>query len=104
MSQFALRPVDAGDLDAMFEQMRDPEAVRMAALTPEDPNDRGAFDAHVAKVVSSSANRLRAIICDSRLVGTNRELGLEGVPPNRHGGVLCSGRAAEIEETILELR
>jgi RimJ/RimL family protein N-acetyltransferase len=58
------------DLDAIFEQMRDPESVRMAAFTPEDPNDRSAFDAHMAKVLSSSENRFRAIVCDSRLVGT----------------------------------
>jgi hypothetical protein len=29
MSQVALRPVDVGDLDAIFEQMRDPESVRI---------------------------------------------------------------------------
>ena len=51
MSQVALRPVEVGDLDAIFEQMRDPESVRMAAFTPEDPNDRSAFDAHMAKVI-----------------------------------------------------
>ncbi len=70
MSQFALRPVEVRDLDAIFEQMRDPESVRVAAFTSEDPNDRSAFDAHMAKVMSSSENTLRAIICDSRLVGT----------------------------------
>jgi RimJ/RimL family protein N-acetyltransferase len=70
MSQFALRPVEVGDLGAIFEQMRDPESVRMAAFTPEDPNDRSAFDVHMAKVMSSSESRLRAIICGSRLLGT----------------------------------
>ena len=69
MSQFAIRPVEVSDLDAIFEQMRDPESVRMAAFTPEDPSDRSAFDAH-GKVMSSSENRFRAIIRDSRLVGT----------------------------------
>jgi hypothetical protein len=28
-----LRPIDDSDLDALFEQMRDPESVRMAAFT-----------------------------------------------------------------------
>ena len=70
MSQFALRPVEAADLDAIFEQMRDPESVRVAAFTAEDPSARGAFDAHMAKIMSSSENRLWAIIRDSRLVGT----------------------------------
>jgi RimJ/RimL family protein N-acetyltransferase len=70
MPQLVLRPVEVGDLDAIFDQMRDPESVRMAAFTAQDPSDRSAFDAHVAKVMSCAENRLRAIICDSRLVGT----------------------------------
>jgi RimJ/RimL family protein N-acetyltransferase len=70
MSQFALRPVEGSDLDAIFEQMRDPESVRMAAFTARDPSDRSAFDAHMAKIMSSSENRLWAIIRDARLVGT----------------------------------
>lgn len=70
MSHLALRPVEVGDLDAIFEQMRDPESVRMAAFTSDDPSDRSRFDAHMAKIMSSSENRLWAIIRDSRLVGT----------------------------------
>jgi RimJ/RimL family protein N-acetyltransferase len=68
--QLALRPVEVRDLDAIFEQMRDPESVRMAAFTAEDPSDRSAFDAHMAKVMSSSENTFLAIIRDSLLVGT----------------------------------
>ena len=70
MSQIALRPVAVGDLDTIFEYMRDPESVHMAAFTAEDPSDRHAFDAHMAKVMSSAENTLRAITRDSRLVGT----------------------------------
>jgi RimJ/RimL family protein N-acetyltransferase len=70
VSQLVLRPVEVSDLDAIFEQMRDPESVWMAAFTPEDPNDRSAFDAHMAKVMSSSENTVRAITHDSRFVGT----------------------------------
>ena len=50
MAEVALRPVDDSDLDALFEQMRDPESVRMAAFTAENPDDRTAFDVHMAKV------------------------------------------------------
>ena len=53
MAVIALRPVADEDLDALFEQMRDPEGVRMAAFTTEDPDDRNAFDAHMARVRSS---------------------------------------------------
>jgi len=34
MAVVALRPVEDGDLDALFEQGRDPEGVRMAAFAP----------------------------------------------------------------------
>jgi RimJ/RimL family protein N-acetyltransferase len=78
MSLVALRPVEAGDLDAIFEQMRDPESVCMAAFTPEDPNDRSAFNAHMARVLSSPEIRHRAITCDSRLVGTIASFVSEG--------------------------
>jgi hypothetical protein len=40
MSVVTLRPVENTDLDAIFEQMRDPESVRMAAFTAQDPSDR----------------------------------------------------------------
>ena len=70
MAQLALRPVEAQDLDAIFEQMRDPVSVRMAAFTARDPNDRNAFDAHMAKIMSSDETRLCAIVRDARVVGT----------------------------------
>jgi len=70
MSVIALRPVEDADLDALFDQMRDPEAVRMAAFTAEDPDDRHAFDAHMAMVRSSPGTILRAVTCDGQLVGS----------------------------------
>jgi RimJ/RimL family protein N-acetyltransferase len=66
----ALRPVADADLDALFDQMRDPESVWMAAFTPADPDDRTAFDAHMAKVRSSPDITLHAITCDGQLVGS----------------------------------
>jgi RimJ/RimL family protein N-acetyltransferase len=69
-SPLTLRPVEVSDLDAIFEQKSDPESVRMAAFTPWDSNDRSAFDAHMAKIMSSTDNTLRAIIRGSQLVGT----------------------------------
>jgi RimJ/RimL family protein N-acetyltransferase len=70
MAVVALRPVEDGDLDALFEQMRDPEGVRMAAFTPENPDGRDAFDAHMARVRSSPDITLRAVICDGHLAGS----------------------------------
>jgi len=66
----ALRPIEDSDLDALFEQGRDPESVRMAAFTAKDPHDRAAFDAHMVKVRTSPEVTTRAITLDGRLVGT----------------------------------
>jgi RimJ/RimL family protein N-acetyltransferase len=69
MPVIALRPVEDADLDALFDQMRDPEAVQMAAFTAENPDDRAAFDAHMA-MVRNSPGTMRAITCDGQLVGS----------------------------------
>ncbi len=70
MAEVALRPVEDGDLDGLFAQMRDPESVRMAAFTAEDPDDRAAFDAHMAKVRAAHDVTMRAVTRDGRLVGS----------------------------------
>lgn len=49
MGHIELRPLDDDDLDAIFEMMRDREAVAMAAFTANDPDDRAAFDAWTAR-------------------------------------------------------
>jgi RimJ/RimL family protein N-acetyltransferase len=68
-SSIGLRPVQPADLDGLFEQMRDETAVRMAAFTPDDPNDRARFDAHMARVLASPDVVHRAIVRDDELVG-----------------------------------
>jgi RimJ/RimL family protein N-acetyltransferase len=70
MSLIALRLAEDGDLDALFDQGRDAEAVRMAAFTAEDPDDRSAFDAHMARVRSSPDVTLRAVTRDGQLAGS----------------------------------
>ena len=79
MPTVVLRLVNESDLDAIFEQMRDPVSVRMAAFTTEDPNDRAAFDAHMSKIMTSPDVTVRAVTCDERLVGTIGRFVLEGV-------------------------
>ena len=39
----SLRPLEDRDLDTIYQQVTDPEAVRMAAFTAEDQTDRRAF-------------------------------------------------------------
>ncbi|MEU4448354.1 GNAT family N-acetyltransferase [Actinosynnema sp. NPDC050801] len=78
MAEVALRAVEDSDLDALFEQMRDPESVRMAAFTAKDPDDREAFDAHMAKIRASPDTTLRAVTRDGRLVGSISSFVMEG--------------------------
>ena len=66
----ALRPVRASDLDALHRQMSDPESVRMAAFTPDDPADRQQFDARMARVMTSPDVTLRAITWGGDVVGS----------------------------------
>ena len=49
MNHIELRALDDDDLDAIFEMMRDREAIAMAAFTAEDPDDRDEFDAWIAR-------------------------------------------------------
>jgi len=78
VAEVALRSVEDSDLDALFEQMRDPESVRMAAFTAEDPDDREAFDAHMSKVRASPGVTLRAVTRDGLLVGSISGFVVEG--------------------------
>jgi RimJ/RimL family protein N-acetyltransferase len=70
VAEVALRPIEDSDLDALFDQMRDPESVWMAAFTAKDPNDREAFDAHKSKVRTAPDGTMRAVILGGRLVGS----------------------------------
>ena len=70
MGEVSLREVRDDDLDAIYEQMRDPEAVRMAAFTAENPDDRVAFDAHIERLRTWPGVVNRAITVDGELAGT----------------------------------
>lgn len=64
-----LRDLVDADLDVLFDQMRDPEAVRMAAFTQEDPDDRVAFDRHMRKIRDTPNVLLRTVTCAGEVVG-----------------------------------
>jgi RimJ/RimL family protein N-acetyltransferase len=74
----ALRPIQDSDLDALFDQMRDPASVQMAAFTAKEPHDREAFDAHMSKVRASPDVTLRAVIREGRVVGSIASFVIEG--------------------------
>src|SRR4029453_9968193 len=78
MAPVALRKVEDADLDLIFAQMRDPEAVRMAAFTADDPDDRAGVDAHMIRLRTAPDITLRAIMDDGQLVGTIASFVAEG--------------------------
>ncbi len=78
VAEVALRPVDDSDLNALFDQMRDPQSVRMAAFTAKDPDDRTAFEIHMAKVRTSPEVTMRAVTADGRLVGSIASFVIDG--------------------------
>ena len=69
MGEVTLREVEDGDLDALFEHMRDPEGVWMAAFTAKNPDDRAHFDAHMARVRVAPDVTMRSIVLDGQVVG-----------------------------------
>ncbi|MEU3617758.1 GNAT family N-acetyltransferase [Streptomyces sp. NPDC006872] len=72
-----LRRVHDSDLPVFYRQQNDPEALRMAAFTPQDPADRDAFDTHWEKIRASSAV-LRTILADGDVVGSAAVYGEPG--------------------------
>ncbi|MEV6616881.1 GNAT family N-acetyltransferase [Streptomyces sp. NPDC051051] len=75
--QIALRPVHDSDLPVFYRQMNDPESLRMAAFTPEDPAGRDAFDARWRRI-RASADVVRAILADGDVVGSAAVYGEPG--------------------------
>jgi RimJ/RimL family protein N-acetyltransferase len=73
-----LRELEDRDLDVLFEHWTDREAIRMAAFTPADPDDRGAFDARWAKIRGDRNNTNRIIETEGRVVGHIASFDLEG--------------------------
>jgi RimJ/RimL family protein N-acetyltransferase len=78
MGTVELRELEDEDLDVIFEQMRDPASVWMAAFTAADPGDRAAFDAHRARIRADPAITDRVITEDGRPVGTIACFPIEG--------------------------
>ncbi|CAL9585669.1 GNAT family N-acetyltransferase [Streptomyces pilosus] len=73
-----LRPVHDSDLPVFYRQLNDPEALRMAAFTPEDPADRDRFDTHWARIRSSPQIVARTVLADGDVVGNAAVYGEAG--------------------------
>lgn len=76
----SLRPVQDGDLPLFFAWMSDPESVRAAAFTSEDPTDRHAFDAHWARILADPSVVMRTVLADGVVAGN---AGVYGPPGDR---------------------
>ena len=64
-----LRSVATDDLPLFFTYQRDPVASRMAAFGTANPDDREAFDAHWAYVLTEPLNVTRTVVCDGEVAG-----------------------------------
>jgi hypothetical protein len=106
MPTVMLRPAEDGNLDALFDQMRDLESVRMAAFTPADPDDRAAWGRGIA---SRALELLLALVpvrplharVASANAGSRRVLGRAGFVVTGTERSFASGRNRVIEEMIL---
>ncbi|MEU1971761.1 GNAT family N-acetyltransferase [Microbacterium sp. NPDC019599] len=78
MAHIELRDLDDDDLDAVFEMMRDPQSVEMAAFTASDPDDRAAFDAWIARERGSDAVTLFVVTERGGFAGTAAVFTVDG--------------------------
>ena len=75
--QLVLREIEDRDLGVLFEHWTDPEAIRMAAFTSPDPDDRTSFDRRWARLRSDVSTTNRVIEVDGRVVGHIASFDLE---------------------------
>ena len=65
-----LRPLEDRDLDPIYQQVTDPESVRMAAFTAEDQSDRHAFLNRMSRLRADTSVSYRVIDVDGAIAGT----------------------------------
>jgi RimJ/RimL family protein N-acetyltransferase len=58
----SLREVRDEDLPVFYAHSNDPEAIRMAAFTAEDPSDRSRFEAHWARIRQDPSIVMRTVV------------------------------------------
>lgn len=78
MMNVSLRELQDGDLPIFYEYNRDPVAVRMAAFTSKDPDDRATFDAHWARIRAADDVLNRTIEVDGQVAGSVSSYVTEG--------------------------
>jgi RimJ/RimL family protein N-acetyltransferase len=76
--QLVLREIEDRDLDVLFEHWTDRDAIRMAAFTSPDQNDRTAFERRWARLRSDVSTTNRVVEIDGRVVGQIASFDVEG--------------------------
>ena len=66
----SLRPLEDGDLDTIYQQVTDPESIRMAAFTAADQTDRRAFLDRTSRLRADPSVSHRVIEVDGVVAGT----------------------------------
>jgi RimJ/RimL family protein N-acetyltransferase len=66
----SLRPLEDRDLDTIFQQVTDPESIRMAAFTPENWTDRRAFLDRMSRLRADASVSHLVIDVDGAAAGT----------------------------------
>ena len=66
----SLRPLEDRDLDTIYQQVTDPESIRMAAFTAEDQTDRRAFLNRMSRLRADTSVSYRVIDVDGAIAGT----------------------------------
>ncbi len=75
----SLRPLEDRDLDTIYQQVTDPESVRMAAFTAEDQTDRRAFLNRMSRV-RADTSVYRVIDVDGAIAGTIASFRIDNQP------------------------
>jgi RimJ/RimL family protein N-acetyltransferase len=76
--QLVLREIEDRDLSVPFEHSTDPDAIRMAAFTSPDSDDRPSFDRRWARLRSDSSTTNRVVEVGGRVAGHIGSFDLEG--------------------------
>ena len=76
--RLVLREIDDRDLGVLFEHWTDRDAIRMAAFTSPDFDDRAAFERRWARLRSDGSTTNRVVEIDGRVVGQIASFDLEG--------------------------
>jgi len=73
-----LRDLEDDDLDAIFDMMRDPDGVALAAFTAADPDDRAAFDTWIARERASHDVAFAVVTENGGFAGTAAAFTVDG--------------------------